>query len=217
MKVIIFGATGLIGSYLTDICLNDSSVTEVVVFVRKPTGRNNMKLKEVVLNFEQLTDNQQYIKGEVVFNCLGTTLKQAGSQAAQAVIDRDYPIQIAQIAAKNAIPLMVSVSSVGSDVSASNFYLKTKGEMEAGVSAAIGKGAYFLQPSILTGDRKEFRLGEKIGIFAMNFFDLLMFGGLKKYHSIHGKNVAKAMLNLAKKGKTNSQVLHYEEIMKFAR
>jgi hypothetical protein len=74
--------------------------------------------------------------------------------------------------------------------------------------------AYFLRPSMLTGDRKEFRLGEKIGIAVMKVFDIFLLGSLSHYHSIHGKNVAKAMLNIAKTGKNETQILHYKEIMK---
>jgi uncharacterized protein YbjT (DUF2867 family) len=214
MKVIIFGATGLIGSYLTDLCLADDTIKEVVIFVRKTTGRNHTKLKEIITNFNQLADYQGDIKGDAVFNCLGTTLKQAGSKAAQTVIDADYPIQIAQFAAQNAIGLMISVSSVGADAQSSNFYLKTKGDMEAGVMKSMHDKAYFLRPSMLTGDRKEFRLGEKIGIAVMKVFDIFLLGSLSHYHSIHGKNVAKAMLNIAKTGKNETQILHYKEIMK---
>jgi uncharacterized protein YbjT (DUF2867 family) len=216
MKAIVFGASGLTGEALTAQLLADPSVSEVVVFLRRASGESHAKRAEIVIDFDKISDYTAQIKGDVVFNCLGTTLAKAGSQAAQQRIDRDYPIAIAQAAAQNGVPLMVSVSSVGT-ADSGNFYLKTKAEMEAGVCAALGESrCIFMRPSMLMGDRKEFRLGEKIGIFAMYGVDYLLLGGLRKYRSMPITDLAKAMIKVAKGAKANTNTPEFDEIMRLA-
>jgi uncharacterized protein YbjT (DUF2867 family) len=164
---------------------------------------------------ETLAGAASEISGDVVFNCLGTTLKKAGSQAAQYAIDCTYPVQVAQLAATNGVPCMVNVSSVGTS-ERGNFYLKTKADMERGVAEAMGEGAYFMRPSLIMGDRQEFRFGEKVGMWLTPIFDALMLGSLRKYHSIAAKNIAKAMLQVAIERPESPKVLHYDDIMAMA-
>lgn len=214
MKVLIFGASGLTGSTLIPLLLADASVREVVLFVRKIDSRlSSPKLKQIVVDFDKLSDYADEIRGDVVFNCLGTTLAKAGSQAAQQRIDRDYPIAIAQLAAANGVGCFVSISSVGADATSGNFYLRTKGEMEAGVAAAMGKKAYALRPSMLVGNRHEFRLGEKIGIYAMKLADPLLGGTWRKYRSMPILSLAKAALAIAKGKLPTSAAPEFDEIM----
>ena len=212
MNINIFGATGLIGSALLQQCLDNEQITSIKIFVRKKIALQNDKLQQVITTFEGLENVASAITGDAVFNCLGTTLKQAGSQAAQYEIDCSYPVKVAQLAAANGVLCMVNVSSVGTSENG-NFYLKTKADMERGVSAAIGTKAYFMRPSFLVGDRPEFRLGEKIGIYAFYGINLLLFGGLRKYRSIHANQVAKAMLNVALTQPTDKTVFHYDEMV----
>jgi uncharacterized protein YbjT (DUF2867 family) len=213
MTVNIFGATGLIGNLLLQACLESDQLSQVTIFVRKPTGLLHPKLREVVATYETLDKVGEEIKGNVVFNCLGTTLKQAGSQMAQYTIDCEYPVKIAQIAAKNGIKCMVNVSSVGADESG-NFYLRTKAAMERGVREAIGPKSYFLRPSLLVGERKELRFGEKIGIYAAAAINPLLWGSLRKYRSISAEHVANAMLRTALEQPEGPTILHYDEIMR---
>jgi uncharacterized protein YbjT (DUF2867 family) len=215
MKALIFGATGLTGEALCQQLLIDADCTVVVSFVRKATGLQHPKYREIIANYDRLADHTAEIAGDVVFNCLGTTLAKVGSQAAQQVIDRDYPIAIAHLAAANKVPLMVSVSSVGTTPDTSNFYLKTKAEMEAGVVAAIGvQNTFFMRPSFLVGNRKELRIGERIGLFAMYGVDLVLLGGLRKYHSIQVADLAKAMIQIAKGNRPATQTPEYDEMMR---
>lgn len=215
MNICIFGATGLIGNHLLLEALSDPRVQSVKIFVRRTVDLHHSKLTQIVTTLHSLDEVAAHITGDVVFNCLGTTLRQAGSEAAQYAIDCEYPVRVAQIAAKNGVPCMVNVSSVGASASG-NFYLKTKADMEEGVGKAI-KNAYFVRPSLLVGDRKEFRLGERIGFWAMTFLNWLMVGGLRKYRSIEALQVAKAMLALAHELPKQPRVLHFDEIMQYSR
>lgn len=215
MKICIFGATGLTGGLLLEACLRHGHVQQVTIFVRKPLPLQHAKLRQVTTTMETLADVATDIDGDVVFNCLGTTLKKAGSQAAQYAIDCAYPVRVAQLAAANGVTCMVNVSSVGAS-ERGNFYLKTKADMERGVREAIGEGAYFVRPSLIMGDRQEFRFGEKVGMWLTPIFDALMLGGLRKYHSVAAHNIAKAMLQVAIERPDSPKVLHYDDIMKMA-
>lgn len=215
MKVNIFGATGLVGNLLLQECLTNEKISQIKIFVRKPIELIHPKLQQVTVTYDSLEQMASEIEGDVVFNCLGTTLKQAGSQSAQYQVDCEYPIKVAQLAAKNGVKSMVNVSSVGTSES-SNFYLKTKADMERGVAAAIGSKSYFMRPSFIVGDRKDFRLGEKIGIFLALLINPLMIGGLRKYRSIEAKKIAMAMLQLGINQPNDVKILHFDEIKYWA-
>ena len=125
MKAIVIGATGLVGNLILNEILNDDEFSEVRIFVRKPTGIINPKLKEFVTPMKDIEALSSEIKGDVLFNALGTTIKQAGSQEEQQRIDRDLPIIFARIASENGTKLMLNISSVGANLKC-GFYLKTK-------------------------------------------------------------------------------------------
>ncbi len=212
MTASIFGATGLIGSSILQLILKDNDFSEINIFVRKSTGNVHPKLKEYVVSYDKLNLISDKINSDVVFNCLGTTLKTAGSKENQQIIDRDYPIEIARISAANQVKKILNVSSVGTDIDSSNFYLKTKGEMEAGVEKHMPNKSYFFRPSFLKGNRKEVRMGEKIAVYFMFIADFFLIGNIQKWHSIKDFQLAKAMINAAKKT-PSCTVLTYKEIM----
>jgi uncharacterized protein YbjT (DUF2867 family) len=216
MKVNIFGATGLVGNLLLQETLQNDAIESVKIFVRKPIAVQHIKLHQIHTTADALDQLAHEITGDVVFNCLGTTIKQAGSQAAQYAIDCEYPAKAAALAAANGVPCMINVSSVGASENG-NFYLKTKADMEQKVAAAIGEKAYFLRPSFILGDRGVFRLGEKIGIYLMVLINPLLMGGLRKYRSIQAINIAKAMLKLALNQPEGPKVLHFDEILALAK
>ncbi|MBN8701985.1 MAG: NAD(P)H-binding protein [Bacteroidetes bacterium] len=212
MRVLIFGATGLIGNLLVQECLSSTAISEVRIFVRKKINTNHPKLKQFICTYTTIDSIKNELVGDVVFNCLGTTLKVAGSKEAQYEIDCSYPVKVAKLAAANGIKTMVSVSSIGASATG-NFYLKTKAEMESGVQNAIGKQSYFMRPSFLVGERKESRLGEKIGIVLFSGINYLLVGPLKKYKSIKAQYVAKAMLHIATE-KPEQQIFYFADIIK---
>lgn len=212
MNVLLFGATGLIGQSLLENCLQDDTIKTVTIFVRKSSTLRHPKLQEVICDYETLETHRTLLTGDVVFNCLGTTLKVAGSKEAQYTIDCLYPVKIAQLASANGVEMMVSVSSIGASASG-NFYLRTKYDMEEGIKSYFGNQAYFMRPSLLTGPRKEFRTGEKVAQFFFPIINLLLWGPLKNYRSIKADTVAKAMLHTAKH-KPDKQVLFFEDMQR---
>jgi uncharacterized protein YbjT (DUF2867 family) len=212
MKAIVIGATGLVGNLILKEILNDMDFTEVRIFVRRATGITNPKLKEFVNPMKDISSLSSEIQGDVLFNALGTTIKQAGSQAEQQRIDRELPIAFARYASKNGVKIMLNISSVGANIKG-GFYLKTKAEMETGTEKFFPGTVFHFRPGFLVGKRKDFRLAEKIAFGVMKAIDPVLPGSFKKYRSMPVNKLAKAMVSLSKNHVGKPSVLHYTEIM----
>lgn len=206
-SAIIFGSTGLTGQALLKNLVNDKRYEKIYSVVRRPTGYSDPKVEEIVFDYHDFSKLPPLMVNHV-FSCMGTTLKAAGSQEAQQVIDRDYPIAISKFAKQIAAEKMICVSSVGADTRAGNFYLRTKGEMEQGVKANF-PNSVFMRPSFLMGDRKELRIGEKIGIAVFKVINPFLMGGSKKFRGINVDKLSKTMIEAC--FKETKQVLHYED------
>jgi uncharacterized protein YbjT (DUF2867 family) len=213
MKAIVIGATGLVGNLILKELISDNDVSEVRIFVRKPNGMINPKLKEIVTPMTDINILSSEILGDVLFNALGTTIKKAGSQEEQQRIDRDLPIAFAKIASENGVKIMLNVSSVGANLKG-GFYLKTKAEMENGTGKFFPESVFHFRPGFLVGDRKEFRLVEKIASGVMKVVDPILTGSSKKYRSMPAYKLAKAMVSLSKNPAGKPTVLQFSEIMK---
>jgi uncharacterized protein YbjT (DUF2867 family) len=212
MKAIIIGATGLVGNLILKEIMDDSDFSEVRIFVRKSTGIINSKLKEFVNPMKDIASLSSEIQGDIIFNALGTTIKQAGSQAEQQRIDRDLPIAFARFASENGVKIMINISSVGANIKG-GFYLKTKAEMENGTEKFFPGTIFHFRPGFLVGKRKDFRMAEKIAFVLMRAIDPVLSGSYKKYRSMPADKLAKAMVSLSKNHVGKPGVLHYTEIM----
>lgn len=208
---IIIGATGLIGGELVKQILDNPHYSKVGLLLRKPLEISHPKLVQEVIDFDK--PDVSKIVGDDLFCAIGTTLAKAGSKEAQYKIDCTYPYEIGKIAKANGVKQYILVSSVGADFNSSNFYLRTKGDLEQKIESLGFENFVSLRPSILLGDRKEFRLGEKIGTFLAKIISPLLIGGLKKYHGIEASKVAESMQKLANQGISGVQYLEYNEIM----
>ena len=212
MKAIVIGATGLVGNLILKEVLNDNDFSEVRIFVRRPTGIINPKLKEIVSPMKDIGALSSEIQGDVLFNALGTTIKNAGSKAEQQRVDRDLPVNFAKIGSDNGIKIMLNVSSVGTNMNG-GFYLKTKAEMENGTEKFFPGTIFHFRPGFLVGNRKEYRIAEKIAFGVMKVIDPVLAGSSKKYRSMPADKLAKAMVSLSKNPVGKPKVLYYPEIM----
>lgn len=205
---LIIGSTGLIGSQLLQLLLESDCYDTVITFVKRDTGIQHPKLKQHCIDFDQPESYQNLVKGDDFFCTIGTTIDKAGSKEAFRKVDFEYPEQFAKIAIENKIKHFLIISSLGADAASSNFYLKTKGEIENFLKASTLEKVSILQPSLLLGNRTEFRLGEKIGAFFMKAFSFLLQGKLKKYKPIHSSTVARALFAIAQQ--KNKKITIYE-------
>lgn len=201
---IVIGGSGLIGNLLVQALLQDESYSSVRALVRKPLAIQHPKLTNLVLRFDDENALQIALTGDVVFCCVGTTIKKAGSQAAFRAVDRELPLKCAAVAHKNGVADFQLVSAVGAKASSSNFYLRTKGETENGLREIGFESLYFLRPSFLIGDRSEVRIGEQ---FAALIAPVMRFLLPKKYRPVKAATVARKMIELDKKPQPGVHVI----------
>ncbi|TSD64742.1 NAD-dependent epimerase/dehydratase family protein [Inquilinus sp. KBS0705] len=192
-KAVIAGASGLIGSNLLNILLNAPEYDEVLVLVRKEIAIQHKKLLQLVIDFDKLDNHAAAITGHAVFSCMGTTKGQTPDEVQYIKIDHDYPLQLAKIAKQNGVKHFHLVSSIGADAKSSLFYTRLKGELENDLQAVGLDVLHIYQPSMLTGHRNKPRLADKVMGGLFKIINPLLIGGMKKYRSIKGSEVAGAM------------------------
>lgn len=161
MKALIIGATGATGKDLVNVLLRDPDYTQIVIFVRRSTGINHPKLIEVITNFDKLEEVTENINGDVLFSCLGTTLKAAGSKEKQSHIDFETPLYFATIAKRNAVPRMVLLSAYGASATSKVFYSRLKGKLEEAIAGLAFDQYIIFRPGLLLRKDTD-RTGERI-------------------------------------------------------
>jgi uncharacterized protein YbjT (DUF2867 family) len=194
-KVILVGASGLIGSNLLSELIRSESISEILLLVRRSSGITNPKVKELILNFDELNSYSSEIQGDIIYSCLGTTKAVTPDTSLYRKIDLEYPLNLATLGLKNGITQFHIISSLGADAGSSNSYLKLKGELEQELKKLNIPSLHIYQPSFLIGERKENRLADKIMKPIFSLVDPLLIGPLKKYRSIKAADVAKVMLS----------------------
>lgn len=210
---IVIGATGLVGSEVLGLLLEDKRYQKVKVLHRRSTGVSHSKLEEHIIDFDKIEEWRGLITGDELYSALGTTLKQAGSQEAQYTIDFTYQFETAKAAAENGVKKYSLVSSAGANYKSRMFYSRLKGELDDAVNELPFEVTTILRPSILAGERNESRPGESIGMFFMKF--LTKIPGLKKYQPIAGKTVAQGMINSLHKCPPGYHIFELDEIFYF--
>ena len=196
-KVVIAGATGLVGKQLV-VELAGQEGVETHILVRRKPERVPTGVIVHVADPKDWPAEVASINADVAISCLGTTMKTAGSKGAFRAVDFELVAAFAKAAKEAGAGHMIVVSSVGASTKASNFYLQTKGEAEEAMTQAGFERVDFLRPGLLTGgERPESRPGESLAIMLAPLTDLLMVGGLSRYRSIPALVVAQAIANLA--------------------
>jgi uncharacterized protein YbjT (DUF2867 family) len=214
---LVIGSTGLIGSQLLELLLESPAYEKVIVFVKRDSGIQHPKLTQHIIAFDKPETYKELVIGDDFFCTIGTTIKNAGSQGAFRKVDFEYPKVFATIALQNSVKQFFLISSLDALSTSTNFYLKTKGEIEDFLKNCPFESTIVLRPSLLLGKREEFRLGEKIGVFFMKLFSLLFIGTLKKYKAIESKDVAKAMFNIAQQNYKGFHIVESDHIQEIAK
>ncbi|UQZ37531.1 nucleoside-diphosphate sugar epimerase [Paenibacillus sp. PK3_47] len=194
---VVLGATGLVGKAVTEDLLG-GEWDEVRVLVRRPLPFKDSRLKQILVDWDKLGQYKEHFTGaNAVFCCLGTTIKKAGSREQFERVDLEYPLTAAVIAKECGVKQFLAVSSMGASAKSRNFYSRTKGRAEDGLIAAGFYGLHLFRPSLLLGEREEFRLGERAAAVVMEALDFAMVGKAAQYRAIPGSKVARAMVNIA--------------------
>lgn len=193
-SALIIGASGLVGGELLEQVLNRKEYTKVTILTRKHLAVKHPKLKQYVVNFDVLPQYKDHFKVDHVFCCLGTTMKTAKSQDAFKKVDLEYPLQSAKLAKEGQASSFLMVSSMGADVSSKIFYNQVKGAAERAVNELQLPSLHIFRPSLLLGERKEFRIGERIATMTTKILFFIWKGPLHKFKPIEAAAVAKAMI-----------------------
>ncbi len=205
----VIGASGLVGQQLVAQLLAQPEFQKVRSFVRRPSGMNHPKLEEKIIDFDQPESWKHLVKGDVLFSTLGTTIKTAKTKENQYSVDFTYQYEFARAAAGNDVETYVLVSSMGADPKSSVFYSRIKGELEEAVAKLNFRKCIIVRPSILDGDRKEKRAGEKIGLVISRFLTRYI---LKRYRPTPVDVLAAKMISLSIDQKTGLRMVEGLEI-----
>ncbi|MDA9628692.1 NAD(P)H-binding protein [Candidatus Pelagibacter sp.] len=194
---LVFGSSGLVGGHLLSQLIENDDYNKIKIFVRSQPGINDPKVEIIKTDFNNLENHKEDIKGDDCFFCIGTTRQNSPDKSEYRRVELEVPKQIAQIAKSNSVNSFVFVSSGYADPKSSGDYLKFKGEVEEELKRLNFPKLGIMRPSFLLGDRKEKRVGEKIGIFVFKLLSPLLLGPLKKMKPIQSATVAKAMMRTA--------------------
>jgi len=209
---LVFGSSGLIGGHLLNELIQNDNYSKIKLFVRSDDGSNDSKTEIIKTDFNNLENHKEDIKGDDCFFCIGTTKQNSPDKNEYKRVELDVPKKIAQIAKSNLVNSFVFVSSGYADPNSSGDYLKFKGLVEEELKRLSFSKLGIMRPSFLMGDRKEKRVGEKVGIFIFKLLSPLFLGPLKKMKPIHSKKVAKAMIKITN-GDFKQNVFESNEIV----
>lgn len=206
----IIGATGVVGRALVEQLSCDTGIDSVIAITRRPIDYSSNKVINHVVSFDLLAQCSASFDSDILLSCLGTTLKQAGSIEQQRVVDVDYQYQAAKLALTNGVKHYLLVSSSGASLDSSSAYLKMKAELEAKVTELGFERISIIQPSLLLGERQDFRLAEKIGASLLPLLCRLPL--LRKYRPITGKQVAVKMCQIALQPLASEGAAHKKQV-----
>ena len=213
MHALLIGATGATGKDLLDLLLKDDAFQRVDIFVRRNIDMQHEKLNIHVIDFDQPEQWKHLIAGDVLFSCLGTTLKAAGSKEAQWKIDYDYQYYFAKAARENNVPAYVLVSSDFASPDSRIYYSRMKGQLEVAIKAlAFTKLVIFNPPILIRKDSD--RAGEVISIKAIKFLNSL--GLFRSQKPLRTEILAQAMINVAKANLNGVITIKGKEIWQYA-
>tara|TARA_B100000959_G_scaffold92441_1_gene98207 strand:- start:1272 stop:1931 length:660 start_codon:yes stop_codon:yes gene_type:complete len=212
-EVTLFGGTGLIGSLLLNILIEDNDYHKINVVTRKLISLSHKKIKIHIIDFSDSKSYSQTLRNsQIVFASIGTTQsKVEGNKESYRKIDFDIIYNIAKACKENNVENFSFVSSSGANIKSNNFYLNLKGEIENSILNLNLSSTSVFRPSLLLGKRKEKRYGEKIAQLIMPFLSFLM---PSKYKPIKAALVAKSMVNISKSIQPGFKIYHYKEIIK---
>ena len=211
--VALFGSTGLIGSEILKLLINDDNYETINVITRKKVTVQSKKIKNYIIDFTNPDGYKKVIKkGDVVIASIGTTQSKVNfNKTKYRKVDYDILLNIARVCKSNQASSFCFVSSAGANEKSKNFYLGLKGEIENSIMHLALKSCLIFRPSLLLGKRNEFRFGEIMAQKIMPLFSFLM---KSNYKPIKATDVAKSIVSESKKVSQGNKIYHYSEMIK---
>ena len=194
---LVFGSTGLVGGHLVKKLIKSNTYSKIKIFVRSDPEIKDSKIEIIDTDFYNLKNHKEDIKGDHCFFCIGTTKKNAPKENEYRRIEYNIPVKIAKLAKLNSVKSFLYISSGFANPKSTSSYLKNKGEVEEELKKLNFLKLGIFRPSFLMGNRKEVRLGEKIGTFFFKLISPVLLGFLSKIKPIHSDIVAEVMIKVA--------------------
>jgi uncharacterized protein YbjT (DUF2867 family) len=210
---LLAGASGLVGGCLLEALLDAQDYTRILALTRRPLARDDPRLANRVVAYDKLDSQLAGITCHTAFCCLGTTIRAAGSQEAFRHVDLDYVLTFARVAKAAQAQRFLVVSAAAADRDSKNFYLRTKGEMEQGLTAMRFASLDIFQPGPLLGWRREMRPLELAVGALMPILNPLLLGSVSAYRGIAATTLARAMVRCARSGRRGVYRYTYRDIV----
>lgn len=222
MKVLLLGATGLIGRHCLSYLLNNNQISEVIAPTRRSLQMKDQRLHNVLVDFDRLDEYPELFEVDAILCCLGTTIKQAGSRERFKLVDYQYCMDAAELGRAHSAKSFSLVSAIGASERSPVFYSRVKGQLESHLRELEYPSLSIFRPSLLLGERQETRMGEVAASFIAPLFNPLLIGSLSGYKAIEAEVVARAMVNdclatqVDASGKPKVKVYSHDKIVKLA-
>jgi uncharacterized protein YbjT (DUF2867 family) len=208
-RLLLVGATGLVGQSVLQQALADKRVTQVVAPTRRPLPVHP-KLLNPVLDFSALPEDAPWWSVDAVVCALGTTIKIAGSQAAFYRVDHDLPLQVARLALRHGARTYALNSALGASADSRVFYSRTKGELERDLRALGYRSLTVVQPGLIGGERQQLRPAERLAIAVTRGLAPLL---PRRYSVVPASQIAAHLLGAAVAGEPGLHVLASEQLL----
>ena len=210
MKLLLAGATGLVGSHLLRLALADARITLVIAPVRRALSTTHPKLLAPVVDYDALPEDAPWWQADAVVCALGTTMKAAGSQAAFRRVDHDYPLAVARCARAHGTPTYVLNSASGANAQSRFFYNRVKGELEQALAGMGFTSLTSARPGLIGGERRESRPAERAALLALTALGPLL---PRRWRICPAQTIARAMLDAALQARAGVHVLPAETLI----
>ena len=194
---LVAGASGLVGGHVTRLLLADPRYDRVTVLTRRELPLANKKLVQRVVDFDHLAHVADFPRVHDVFCCLGTTIRQAGSEAEFRKVDYTYVMELARVALRHRAAQFLVVTAVGADPRSRVFYSRVKGELEDALRRLQFESMHIFRPSLLVGARARSRPAERIAMIVSPLVAWMLVGPLARYRPVPAATVARAMVRAA--------------------
>ena len=210
MKLLLAGASGLVGGHLLRLALADARITEVIAPVRRALSTTHPKLLAPVVDYDALPEDAPWWQADAVVCALGTTMKAAGSQAAFRRVDHDYPLAVARCARAHGTPTYVLNSASGANAQSRFFYNRVKGELEQALAGMGFTSLTSARPGLIGGERRESRPAERAALLALTALGPLL---PRRWRICPAQTIARAMLDAALQARAGVHVLPAETLI----
>jgi uncharacterized protein YbjT (DUF2867 family) len=207
-KLLLIGATGLVGQSVLRLAMDDPRVTKLIALTRKPLPAHD-KLENPLVDFDALPQDAPWWRVDGGICTLGTTMRQAGSHDAFRKVDVDYPLAVAKLLRENGARSFAFNSSIGANPKSRAFYMRVKGEVEHRLINGKFPSLTLVRPSGILGKRQPHRAWEERTLRAFHAIRPIL---PRHYRVVPAEKIARALLEAAITAPPGVHVIESEKL-----